>query len=214
MVQPQDDPITRLVEKDVEEEGLSPMAPPDAYQPPKIESVPREDMAPFLQKLMEEHDRFEEELKKFEKALGRIPEEGISKESDKTLRDFFYFFDNEVVEHHRREEKELFPLLQEKLLEIGEHAQHFHGERPGTSIDLMEDEHVKSIQLTAIVFNFFALAVRLPDSKSRLLTLDASIEQGKALVEMLRLHIFREDNIIFPLAHKHIDAGTLEKMGS
>ena len=34
--------------------------------------------------------------------------------------------------------------------------------------------------------------------------LDAAIEQGKALVELLKLHIFREDNVVLPMAHKYI----------
>ena len=54
------------------------------------------------------------------------------------------------------------------------------------------------------MFNFIALAVRLPQPQSASLTFDVAAEQGFALVELLKLHIFREDNVVFPKAHKYI----------
>ena len=50
------------------------------------------------------------------------------------------------------------------------------------------------------------------DAASRQLVLEAAVQQGDVLVELLRLHIFRENNIIFPLAHRLIDASVLESM--
>ena len=46
------------------------------------------------------------------------------------------------------------------------------------------------------------LASRLPDNHSRAITFDLAYHNGKELIELLRLHIFREDNTIFPLTQK------------
>jgi hemerythrin-like domain-containing protein len=42
--------------------------------------------------------------------------------------------------------------------------------------------------------------------------LDAALEQAKNLGELLRLHVFREDNIVFPLAHSLISRAEFDGM--
>lgn len=197
------DPLKRLVEKQTEQEEFSPMNPPDAYAPPGGEAIPYEKMPPVLQKLMDEHETALKELDAFEAVLLRLQKQGLKpdKEVDEGLRRFFSFLDENIVHHNLKEEKILFPLLQERLLEKGEHSK---GQFSKTAVDMLEDDHIKTMQLAAITFNFLGLAARLPDPPSRAITLDAALEQGKELVELLRLHIFREDNVVFPLAVKHI----------
>lgn len=56
------------------------------------------------------------------------------------------------------------------------------------------------------------LAERLPDLASKALTFDVATEQGFALIELLKLHIFREENIIFPKANEYISKDEFEKM--
>ncbi len=68
------------------------------------------------------------------------------------------------------------------------------------------------MQLSAVAFNFFSLAGRLPDIASRAMVLDAAVEQGKALVEMLQLHIFREDNVVFAQAQQYVAKDELDDM--
>ena len=65
-------------------------------------------------------------------------------------------------------------------------------------------DHIEALQLAAVSFNLFGLITKLEDKNSKLVILDLAIEQGKALVELLRVHIFREDNIVFSLAQKLI----------
>lgn len=202
------DIVTRQPEKDVQE-GLSPMDPPDSYMPPASESVPYEEMHPFLQKLIDEHKDFSNELDNFEETLISIQKNGIAKETNGKLRNFFQFVDDHSIPHHQKEEKILFPLLAERLIEKGEHSK---GPSPSTAVDMLEDDHIKSIQLAATVFNLFALSGRLPDHDSRLVVLDTALQQGKALAELLRLHIFREDFIVFPLAHKYISKNEFDEM--
>ena len=76
----------------------------------------------------------------------------------------------------------------------------------------MREEHAKALQLAAVVVNFLGLVFRLPDERSGLIVLDAALEQGKNLVELLRLHIFREDNVVFSLAHRLISTAEFDQM--
>ncbi len=202
------DPLRPNAEKQSNQEEFSPMDPPDAYNPPNISAVPYEDMHPVLQKLMDEHKLVSAELKSFEETLIELQTDGLSRAAFSKLSKFFEFFDQEVVKHHQKEEKTIFPLLHKRLLE---HKEHGKGTDPITAIDMMEDDHLKILQLAAVVFNFFGMAPKLPDQNSRLLVLDTAIEQGKELVELLKLHIFREDNIVFSLAHQHISSEEFEK---
>lgn len=207
---PIDDSITRFVEKDASEE-LSPMDPPDAYSPQNIQEVSYELMHPFLQKLIVEHKAFSEVLNRFEEALiyWRKNNWIFANEIDAGLRQFFSFFDEKVPAHNQKEEKKLFPLLQKKLIETGEH----NSKDPSyTGISLMEDEHIKVAQAAAVVFNFLGLGSRLPDNRSKEITFESAYEQGIAIVKTMKLHIYREENILFPQAMKLFTTFELEKL--
>lgn len=180
------DPLRRNAEKQQEQKEFSPMDPPDAYAPPNMETVPYEELHPFLQILCDEHKTCIKELDAFEETLIHIQEKGIDKSVDGKLSRFFDFFDNNIVAHNKKEDKVLFPLLQQRLMEKGEHG---HGPTPVTAVDMLEDDHTKILQLAAVVFNFFGMSMRLPNPNSRLVLLDAALEQGKVLIEELRLHI-------------------------
>ena len=206
------DPLRKQAERGLDGgQGLSPMDPPDAYAPPSSEPVPAADMHPFLSKFVDEHVSFMGELNAFEEAIHSIQKDGYTKESDAKLRRFFHYFDHEFNPHHRREESTLLPLLRERLIASGEHGK---GEDPATAIDVMEDEHAKALQLAAVVLNFLGLVFRLPDERSGMVVLDAALEQGRNLVELLRLHVFREDNVVFPLAHRLISGIEFDRMQS
>ena len=206
------DPLRKQPERGLDvAQGLSPMDPPDAYAPPSVEPVLAADMHPFLRKFRDEHAPFMEELNAFEAAILAIQKNGYTKESDARLRHFFHYFDQEFIPHSRREEATLFPLLHARLIADGEHGR---GSVPTTAIDLMQDEHAKAMQLAAVVVNFLGLVFRLPDERSRLIVLDAALEQGKNLVELLRLHVFREGNVICSLAHRLISTTEFDEMQS
>lgn len=187
--------------------GLSPMDPPDAYAPPNMEPVPAQALHPFLRRLRDEHLPLMEELRAFEEAIRAIQDKGYTRESDAKLRHFFQFLDQEFAPHSRREEATLFPLLRERLIASGEHGK---GSDPATATDVMRDEHAKAMQLAAVVVNFLGLVFRLPEQRSAMMVLDAALEQGKNLVELLRLHVFREDNVVFPLAHRLLTASDFD----
>ncbi len=198
----ENDPLKRNAEKDSSEE-LSPMDPPDAFSPPSLDEISYDEMNDILKKFMDEHKNCIKKLDVFEDALNKIREEGFSalKELNNVLSDFFQFFDKNITKHNIKEEKILFPLLLQRYVETGEHSK---GQVQITAVDMLEDDHINFMQVAAITFNLLGLAGRLPDKASSLVVLDLALEQGKTLIEQLRLHIFREDNIVFPFAHQNL----------
>lgn len=195
-----DDQLKRFVEKDSGEE-MSPFDPPDAYDPQNIEPVPYKELHPYLKKLADEHTAFTNVLNGLEEALLKWRNNNwiFDKVIDEKFKNFFAFIDEKVPAHNQKEEKELFPILQKKLVEIGEHNSK---DSSLTGINVMEDEHIKVAQAAAIVFNFLGLGSRLPDQRSKEITFQAAYEQGIAIIETMKLHIFREENILFSQAMK------------
>jgi len=207
------DPIKRNAEKGLESEEHSPMDPPEAYEGTMVDGVSYEQMNALLQNFVDEHKTSIGKIEMFEKALVQFKENGYQLNDDinKAFGDFFQFFDNNLMDHNQREEKQLFPLLHKRLIETGESGE---GHQPHTAVDMMEDDHIKFIQLGALSFNLLGLAARLPDERSRIFTYDTAYNNGRELIEMIRLHIYREDNILFPLAHKLIDEEEFTKMNT
>lgn len=206
------DPIQRNALKGEELEEHSPMDPPEAYDPTLVvEGVKYEDMHPLLQAYMDDHKVGVKKLEEFEKTLIEFKSTNfsITREANEVFSTFFQFFDDKILDHNQREEKHLFPLLHQKLIESGEKGE---GENPQTAVDMMEDDHVKFIQLGSLTFNILGLATRLPDNHSRALAFDVAYNNGMELIELLRLHIYREDNILFPLAHQLISPKEFDEM--
>jgi hemerythrin-like domain-containing protein len=204
------DRITRIVEKGDHDEELSPLSPPEAHSPPgKGQGVEYADMHPFLQSLRDEHEQCLEALTLFEETMDKIEADGPGEESDDGLGRFFWVLDRVLLPHNRREETELFPLLHKRLIDAGEHSL---GVRQETGVNVLQRDHVEFLQISAIMTNFFRLAPRLPDEKSRNFVLNSALQQGRALVEDLRLHIFREDEVMFSLAHRLISSAELSEM--
>jgi iron-sulfur cluster repair protein YtfE (RIC family) len=207
----EEDPILRNAEKDLESEENSPMDPPNAYEANSPDAVNTVEYHALISQYMKEHVAAIEVVDEFEKAMNDFRTVGykLNDEINSSLRKFFEFFENKLLDHNRREERELFPLLDKRLIESGEHSE---GDNPTTAIDLMEDDHVKFIQLGALVFNMLGLAARLPDPNSRMFTYDVAYDNARELVETIRLHIYREDNVLFPLAHKLITFDEMSAM--
>lgn len=206
-----DDPIKRFVEKDTDIEEMSPMDPPEAFAPSTVEPVAYEDMHPLLQKLMDEHKVFVKVLDNFESALTQWKQNKwiFNDIINKNFKELFSFLDKNTPEHNKKEEKQLFPLLHKKLIETGEHST---GDIPKTGVDIMEAEHIQIAQLGALCLNFLGLGSRMQDKTSRELTFEYAYTQGKEIVEIMRLHIYREDETLFPLAMKLISKDEFENL--
>ncbi len=206
----EEDPLKRLVEKDSGGPELSPMEPPEIPDE-SVNPVNYEKYHDCLKQLVEEHREFNEKLAEFEKAVIFFKENGLQKQEDikDSINNFFVLIDNTVIPHNRKEEKDLFHMLNECLQAKEMYASK---DTSNTVIDIMEDDHSKIIQLSALAFNFFGLASRLTDHNSRLIVLDLAIEQSMALIELLRLHMYREDHIVFDLANKLLSKHELSKI--
>ena len=199
----QNDPVKKQEEKDLTGEEWSPMNPPDAYEiPNEIDEVSYEQMPLILRELSDDHHNLKDKLEEMEEALKNFKENNwaLGEEGNATLKSFFSMVDETLFPHQRKEEKVLFPLVKERMLAQGEHSKDPIGTATRTAIDILEDDHLKVIQLNGLIFNLLGMASRLPNPESRTLLLDATYEQARSMVETLKLHIHREDKTVFPLA--------------
>ncbi len=201
------DPIKRIVERQDETEEFSPMDPPDAFNPPSLDEVAYENMHPLLQSLMDDHVKCNEVISSYETVLNSMQTEGFSKVSLDGVNDFFSFFDEKIIEHSQKEDNTIFRDLNAILKE----KEMFSSGSNKTVIDFMEEDHIKSLQLAAIAFNLFGLVTRIPEDNSRLVVLDLAVEQSKQLVELLKLHFFREDHIVFSMANSYLSKDILDE---
>ena len=191
-------------------DGISPMDPPSAYEPPAgEEKIPYEELHPFLQSLTDEHDEANKELEVFSQTINMMKNGKLDKEADKRLRDFFFFLDEVVFPHNQKEEKTLFAPISDYLYEQGEASK---GRELFNAIDVLEDDHNTLLQTAAVAFNFFSLFGKLSDDNSRALVLDVALQKSDDLIELLRLHIFREESALITQAHNCISKEALDKM--
>jgi hemerythrin-like domain-containing protein len=192
------------------DEGDSPMDPPEAYSK-KQEVITYEQMPDVIKKLMLEHKVAIKKLNKFEKSLQEFRKNKwkINKEINDDFSEFFKFFDDELLLHNRKEEKVLFPLLEKRFRDSGEHGTSTFSQTP---IDIFEDDHYQFIQLGTLAFNLIGISSRLPDEDSKNIVSDMAYQNCLELIEMLRLHIYREDETLFQLAYQLISTEEFDEM--
>ncbi len=194
--------IQKIVDKNSEEE-FSPMNPPDAFNPPNSQPILYDKLHPLIQELVDEHKLFDKILDKFEVALHNWKSENwiFNENINISFRNFFEFMDHTIPLHNQKEEREVFPFVKMLMKEKKE----YNFVNPSyTGIDILEDEHLKVAQAAAIVFNFLGLGSQLPDEKSRNITFQVVFDQGRAIIETMKLHIYREENIIFSDANFYL----------
>lgn len=182
------------------EEGISPMDPPSSFEPPAKSKYPQEKMRPFFQDLMREHDNLKKEMTNFKQILKLIQQTGqITLEQRKGFKEFFTHFEADFIEHNRKEEFILFPILKKRLLEAGEHSP---TKKPVTGVDVLQDEHIQALQLATLCYKNLDLLDSINELTSRRKVVLFIVSKGLDLIELMELHIFREDEIIFGLAHE------------
>lgn len=207
---PKTDYIKRFVDKDAgDTQVYSPMDPPDAYKPQGIEPIPYNELHPVMQLFIDEHKTTNKHIDQLEQTLIQIKKEGINRERNKVLGEFFAYLDEKIVLHNLKEERVLFPFVHDRMIDNGEHGT---GPMPETAVDLLENDHIKMMELATLVFSLMGICSRITDPVSRAILMDTAVEQGLSLVELLRLHVFREENVLFPLAHKYLTEGDYDKI--
>ena len=197
------DPVKKQTDKGLDNQEDSPMDPPNAYEEPGKVDIQKEEMDASIKIFMDEHREVLKVVEEFEKGIIAYKTNGynLTKVINESFSNFFKSFDEDLLPHNRKEEKILFPILNKKLIQAGEHSK---GVKQVTAIDVMEDDHVKFIQLGALAFNLLGLATRMADERSRIFVLDTAYETSRELVELIKLHIYREDETLFPLAQQYI----------
>ncbi|MBT3984095.1 MAG: hypothetical protein HOE90_22255 [Bacteriovoracaceae bacterium] len=192
------------------DEDLSPMDPPESYDAALPVQVDMEMMHPFIKEMMEEHIELTSFVKTFEESIDVLQKKKVvDPEAIEGVESFFNFFESEFTPHNRKEEREFFPLLKVKLVELGEHGS---GDDPVTGVDVLESEHVQAIQLAAITYHCFVLYSQIDDVNSKLTILASAIKNAKELIELLKLHIYREDKILFCQAQQLMTTEEMDLM--
>lgn len=196
------------------------MDPPDAYAPPGETGAADADLAkrhPYLRSLSDEHAQLMEAMSLVEETLKQVPlagsseRAGFTEQADIAVMRFLETFDREFIPHSREEEARLFPLLHERLIADGEHSK---SRVITTAVDVMKDDHLKAVQLASVVLNFVRVATVLPDERSARIVLEAGLRELGKLIELLRLHIFREDGIVFARAQGLFSSAELDSMSA
>lgn len=184
-------------------------SPMDPHEEEGKLTMEKEDISDAVKILMDEHSEVLKVIEEFEKGIVSYKKNGyiLKDEINESFSKFFKCLDDELYPHNRKEEKTLFPILNKRLIQAGEHSS---GKKKLTAIDVMEDDHVKFIQLGALSFNLLGLSTRLVDDRSRIFVLDTAYDISRELVELLKLHIYREDETLFPLAQKYLSKEELE----
>ena len=200
------DPIKRQVTVSAADMGqeLSPMSPPEGREPPSDCKVAYEELHPFLQQLIDDHDEFISELHKIKSCVEEIKESrSLSKSSFEIMSKFLDYMADDFVEHNKREERVLFPILNKKLLDNNEHSP---GPNPFTGIKVLEDDHLQATSFVAVLSNLLLLSSKISHESSHAVLVNQIYKNAEELLELLDLHIFREDNIIFGQAQNMLTA--------
>ncbi|MGE3608301.1 MAG: hemerythrin domain-containing protein [Bacteriovoracaceae bacterium] len=206
------DPVKKQAEVSKEQRGsdLSPMSPPDAFAPPTKIKVEYQYFHPFLKHLVNEHNELKIAMNEFKKIVDKLAStKQVIGQDDKLITRFFDIFITDFVIHNKKEEKILFPVLEKRFLEIGEHSK---SSNPITPIDVLVNEHFEALQVAIEAKNTWGLLQQLFDQPSQHILLGAFIRKSNTLLEMMKLHIYREDDIVFSLAQKNLNTEELDKM--
>lgn len=206
------DPLKKQATVNAKDMGndLSPMSPPDAFEPPAEKIIPYENLHPFFQELYNEHKDLKEKIKDIKEAFTHQRQNQMTREILlNKLTQFLQYFHQEFIPHNRKEESTLFPLLNKKLLVAGEHSP---TKIPFTGVKILLDDHIHAIRIGGVLSHLHDLMRRLDHAPSQEIVFGQIKKHSLELFEILELHIFREDHIIFGLAQELLDQMELDEI--
>jgi len=206
------DPVVPGAGKDLTSIENSPMDPPDAYEG-GVEGQEKTELPEALKQFTNRFPEINKILDALEKEFGEFVTGGyqFTEGFNSALTTFFKFYDDDLLPFLQLEQKTLFPILHQKLMKSGEHSP---AEDPKTAVDIMEDDYVKTIQLGTLLFNFLGLSSRLRDEQARMFVLETAGGNARELIELVRLNIFRKENVLYPLAVKTLSEEEMEELQS
>lgn len=208
------DPLKKSAEVSAQDMGneLSPMSPPEAYEPPSDSQIDYDSLHPFLQNLMDDHVDLKKKLKEL-KVVFDQPKRGneINQTTLRALDTFLQFFNEEFTPHNQKEESKLFPLLNDKLIENGEHSP---TKEKFTGVKILKDDHTNAARLEGILSQLLKIILSLDHEPSKEIIYQELKKRGNELIDLMQLHIFREDFIIFGMAQELLTIEQLDEMYS
>jgi hemerythrin-like domain-containing protein len=147
--------------------------------------------------LIECHDHILARLSVFRRSLQAIEKHGLvgfvsERENMKTL---FDFIDDSISLHARDEEEGLFPQLRPKLKtkfpQLGAEE---------TQVDVSEKEHRMVVEAEARMKQLIPFIERDIPSAGVSILLREFLDRGSWLIQAYQHHIWKENNLLFPLA--------------
>lgn len=138
--------------------------------------------------LSEEHKVVMGVLTKFEAALRKFDIE--------TIKDTITFFNDKLVLHRRKEEEILFPELKPIV-----------GEESGPVACMLEEHKIEKELLEKLSRN-------IGEAKSSKRAKEAVVKAGFEIIDLLTKHIWKEDNVLFPMAESVLPAEAKEKVAN
>lgn len=142
--------------------------------------------------LMSDHQTVLGKLDRLEQIFLRLERETTSPgdEDMAFFQELTTIFDTELVVHFDREEKVLFPVMEKYV------------SRDMGPVGVMLEEHVTIFK----IIDRFVKGVNVlgRPGKSEESTVEELIFDGRSIIELLRGHIDKEDNVLLPAAESHL----------
>ncbi len=148
----------------------------------------------YIRKLQTEHEHGIVQLGFLDDATQRMNQKGFSEEDFKIVKKSSAFISNEIRQHNESEEINLFPLLENHLSQNG-------------PTQVMRAEH----RILWNKLNKFDKSIADVESdKNNLEFLKNLRSNAQRIVDLLSEHIYKENNILFPMAEKILTENELK----
>lgn len=148
----------------------------------------------FIRKLLTEHEHGLVQLGFLDDATQRMNKKGFSEEDFRIVKKSSAFISHEVRLHSESEEINLFPLLEKHLSQNG-------------PTQVMRVEH----RLLWDRLNKFNKSIEMVENdKNNLEFLKSLRSNAQQIVGLLSEHIYKENNILFPMAEKILTENELK----
>src|ERR1043166_235634 len=150
--------------------------------------------ADLIEVLLEEHAETIENLTRLQHATEYIRTNGFSFEAFMQIGKALRFIGIEIKHHNEKEEKFLFPLMDNY---------------PGTNPQELRNEHR---ELRKLYTRLLEGVEDVEEGRLHANTVREILETSKALIEHLRSHIAKENEILFPMAKRLLSKSELEEL--
>lgn len=162
-----------------------------------------------IEKLIECHDHILAQLSLFTQSLNAVEQQGVVGflSERENIKKTFEFIDTSIMLHTRDEEEALFPKLQPKL-----EAKLPGGGGGKTPVDMMESEHRIVEEVTSRVKSLASMIEKNLHENETSLLLDEFLQKGRWIIQAYQGHIWKENNVLFPMAERLLSAEDKEQV--